>query len=117
MHPNEKQDKSIVKKALIISLVAMLVLILAWHIIFPFIGVAVAIGAAAWALIIVTIVVMCVAILLFFILSGIGIVVISIIAAAWVLMSIILFPFLFPLFVPILILLLCIAFLCRRKLR
>lgn len=111
-----KNDTS-TRKALIIAVIAILVLVVGFHLIFPLLGIAIAVTAGAWGVIIATIVVFSVGLMLFFIFPGIIILLFCLFAFVWVLLSVILFPFVFPLFVPLLVILLFIAYVRRKKLQ
>jgi len=106
---------SSLKKPLLIALIAMVVLLVAWHLVFPIIGVAIVISAAAWVVIMATIVFVAIAVLLFYIFTGIGILILCGLSAFWIILAIALFPFIFPLLIPLLILLIFMAFVRRRK--
>jgi len=103
------------KTVLIIALLSILILVAAWHIFFPMLGVVVAVGAGAWSILVGTVVFLSVAVLLFFLLTGVGILILSIFSFIWVVFAITLFPFLFPLFLPLLVIVLFIAYVRRRS--
>ena len=100
---------------LILAVLVVLILVVGWHLLFPFLGASIALGAAAWGFVVATITVLCIAILLFFMLTGVGIFIVGSLVVAWTVLTIFLFPILFPLLVPLLVILLFIAFLSRRK--
>ena len=106
---------SSLKKPLLIALITMLVLLTAWHLVFPIIGAAIVITAAAWAVIMMTIVFVAVAVLLFYIFSALGILILCAVSSIWIILAIAIFPFIFPLLIPLLILLIFMAFIRRRK--
>lgn len=114
-HTGFKKEKRPVKTALIIGVLAIVILVLGYHLLFPILGVTVAVTAGAWAIIVGTIVVMCIAGMLFFIIPGILILILSLFIALWIVLAITLFPFLFPVLIPLLIILLFLAFIRRRK--
>ena len=103
------------KTVLIITLLSILVLVVVWHIFFPMLGVVVAVGAGAWSMLVGTVVFLSVAVLLFFLLTGVGILILSIFSFIWVVFAITLFPFLFPLFLPLLVIVLFIAYIRRKS--
>lgn len=108
--PARKDKPRRVRKALFASLILLVVLVSAWLIFFPMLGIVVAVGAGAWGVIVGTVIFLCVAALLFFIFSGIGIILLSLFSLVWVIFAITLFPFLFPIFIPLLIIVLFIAY-------
>lgn len=112
---NDKPKRSRLVTGLLIAVILMLVLVIGWHLLFPFLGVSVVLGAGAWGFVVSTVVVLCVAILLFFILTGIGVLIIGFLAVAWTILAVSLFPVLFPVLIPILIILLFIAIVSRRR--
>ncbi len=111
----QTKERSNLKKPIFIALLLMLLLVVAWHLFFPLLGIAIAISAAVWGIIVGTIVFLSVGTLLFFVFTGLGILIVSIAAFVWVALAIILFPFLFPIFIPLLIILLFVAYVRRRK--
>ncbi len=102
------------KNPFIIALVLIAVLIIAWHLLLPLLGVSLAITGGIFSALIVTIILMCVGIGLFFLLTGLGVVIVSILAVVVAIVAIILFPVLFPIVVPLLIILLLVGY-YRRK--
>ncbi len=114
--PKSEGDSSI-KKALLIALIAMVVLLVGWHLLLPILGVAAVFTAGAWGVIMATIVLVAAAVLLFYIFSGIGILIVCVLSGVWIVFSIALFPFIFPLLIPLLILLVFIAFVRRKQIK
>lgn len=108
------EKKSSLRKGLFIALAIMIVLLVGWYLVFPALGIAVAMTAAAWGIIVATVIVLAVGILTFYIFAGVGIIVVSILGVLWFIAALVLFPFLFPFLLPLLIILLFIAF-ARRK--
>jgi hypothetical protein len=114
--PTVKKNKSnTLKTAILITLLVMLILVIAGHIILPLFGITIAITAGVWSVAIATIVLLCVATLLFFVFTGIGIVILGIFAFAWTIGAIILFPLLFPIVIPVLVLMLMIGLIARKR--
>lgn len=111
---NDEKKKSF-KKALLIALIVMVVLLLGWHLIFPILGIAIAITAVAWGILLASIVLLAVGTLLFYIFTGAGIFVICLLGLIWVIGALVAFPFLFPILIPLLIILLFIGFVRRKE--
>lgn len=109
------EKKSGFLKALIIALVVMIVLILGWNLIFPILGIAVAVTAAAWGVLLATIIFLAIGALLFYFLSGMGIFIICGLGFAWVVAALVFFPFFFPIFIPLIILLFFIGYVRRKE--
>jgi len=103
------------KKVLIVAIILILISVIGFHLLLPLLGIAIIMSGAAWGIIVATITLFAIATLLFFILPGILIILLSLFALGWVVLAIILFPFLFPLVVPVFIILLCIAYISKRK--
>ena len=111
-----KENKnSTFKKTILITLLVMLALVGAFHILMPLLGITLAITASIWSIAIVTIVMLCVAALLFFILTGVGAFVLGIFVFVWTVLAIILFPLLFPILIPVLLLMFVIGLITRKK--
>ncbi len=108
-------SSSSTNKLLIVAIVLILLCVIGFHLYSFIFGLALGMGAAAWGISVATIALFAIAALLFFILPGILIILISLFALGWVVLAIILFPFLFPLIMPVFIILVCIAFITRRK--
>lgn len=100
---------------LIIALVAMIILLLLWHLFWPVFGIALAITAVTWGVLLATSVLVAVGVLLFYLFSGIGILIICGSAFLWFIGALVMFPVLFPFLVPLLILLLFIGYARRRE--
>lgn len=114
--PTVKKNKSHpLKTTILITLLAMLILVVAGHIILPLFGITIAITAGVWSVAIATVVLLCVATLLFFVFTGIGIFVLGIFAFVWTIGAIVLFPLLFPILVPVLLLMLMIGLIARKR--
>ena len=103
------------KNAAIILLIAMLILVIGFHLILPLLGITIAVTAGMWGVAISAVVVLCIASLLFFVFTGAAILVTALIAGIIAIASIILFPLLFPLLIPLLLLMGLIALLRRKK--
>ncbi|OGT40734.1 MAG: hypothetical protein A3E81_04445 [Gammaproteobacteria bacterium RIFCSPHIGHO2_12_FULL_36_30] len=99
----------------LITLLIMLILVLAGHIILPLLGITLAITTGIWSFAIATVVLLCIATLLFFIFTGIGIFLFGIFAVAWAIGVMIVFPLLFPIIIPVLLVMLIIGFIARRR--
>ena len=103
------------KRVVLIALLLMLIFVIAWRILLPSLGVAIAISADIWGIAASSIVLICVATLLFFILTGIGIFILGAIVFAWTLFVIVLFPLLFPVLIPVLLLMLVVGFVAKKQ--
>jgi len=106
------------KTTILVTLAVMLVLIVAWHILLPLLGIslvaATALTAGIWNFAVATIVILCVATLLLFLFTGLGMLVIAIGAFIWTLVAIALFPIVFPIVLPALLLMLAIGFILSK---
>jgi hypothetical protein len=102
-------------KALIATMIVILILVLGWHILFPLLGGVIAISALVWGLIIGSILIFCLVILLLFALGGIGVFIVGGLFAVWTLIAIVLFPVLFPILLPLLIIWIFVAVLRSNK--
>jgi hypothetical protein len=111
----KKNNRFISKTAVLITLLVMLVLVIAWHIVLPLLGISIVISAGVWGVAVTSIVLLCVCTLLFFLFTGIGVFVVGFFALVWTAIAIILFPLLFPVLVPILLLMVLIALMAKNK--
>jgi hypothetical protein len=102
-------------KALFFTLLALLLVIIGWHLFFPFLGAVIAFTAGAWATLIASVIILCVAILLAFVFAGAGIFIFGIMAFVWVIIAIALFPIIFPIVAPLFIIFLFISYFCKKK--
>lgn len=110
-----KKSEGDIKGALLAAIVIIIVLVIGWHVLFPMLGIAVAITATAWALIVATVTLFSLAVLLFFLLPGIIIFIVCVLGFVWLLVSLVLFPFLFPFLIPLFVLLLFSAYVMRKN--
>jgi len=94
---------------LILSIVAILLLVIGWHIISPFLGLTLEITGIAWGVLVATTTLLCVSIILFFILGTLSIISVGIAASIWTVIAIVIFPIMFPIFVPLWIILLLVG--------
>lgn len=111
---NKKNEKSSLKKVVLIALFMMLFLLVAWHLLFPLLGISIVISESLLGIAIASIVLMCIATLLFFIFTGIGIIILWVGMFIWTLLAIALFPLLFPVLVPILLLMFVVGWAVRK---
>lgn len=109
------EKKRSFRKALLIALVVMVVLLLGWQLIFPVLGIAIVVTAVAWGILLASILLLAMGTLLFYIFSGAGIFIIAILGFIWVVAVLIAFPFLFPILIPLLIILLFVAYIRRKE--
>lgn len=101
--------------AILSTLLIMLALIVAWHLMLPLLGITIAVTGAIWGVAVATIVLLCVATLLFFIFTGLGVFVLGFFVFAWTLAAMILFPLLFPLLLPVLLVMILIGIISRNS--
>ena len=113
--PVKQNNKDTIKTFIIAILIALLVIVTAWHIILPLLGVSIAISAAAFGIAVGTVVLICIATMLFFIFTGLGIFIAGGVIFTWSVLAIILFPLLLPILLPVLLLMLVVAFITRNK--
>ena len=97
------------KKIILISLCVMLGLLIAWHLLFPLLGLSVEITTNMLGIAIATILLICIATLLFYILTGIAVLMLGLGVFIWTILAIIFFPLLFPILIPILLLMFVIG--------
>ncbi len=110
---NERSKRGIIFPV-IFAIFAIVVIVLAWHIIFPLLGVGIVLTLGLWAVIVVSVVLVSLGVLLLFLLPGIFIGLIALFVLAWAVFALVLFPFLFPLLAPLLIILFVLAYLVGR---
>lgn len=102
------------RKALSLAVILILLSVVGFYLLLPFLGIAIIMSTGAWGIVVATIALFSIAVLLFFILPGLLIALITLFALGWAILSILLFPFLFPLITPVFILLLFIAYFLGR---
>lgn len=108
-------DNNKTSKALIVAIALILLCVVGFHLLLPLLGIAIVMSGAAWGIIVATITLFAIAGMLFFIIPGILIALLSLFAFGWVILAIVLFPFVFPLVMPIFIILLFIAYMTHGK--
>lgn len=109
------QEHRTTHRLLIAAIVLILLCVVCFYTLLPILGIAVIMSGAAWGIVIATITLFAIACLLFFFIPGILIILLSFFAFGWVILSIALFPFVFPLVLPVFIILLFIAYMSRRR--
>ncbi len=109
------QEHRTTHRLLIAAIVLILLCVICFYTLLPILGIAVIMSGAAWGIVIATITLFAIACLLFFFIPGILIILLSFFAFGWVILAIALFPFLFPLVLPVFIILLFIAYMSRRR--
>ena len=112
------ESKTKKNKFLLSAIVLILICVVGFHLLLPFLGIAIAMTGAAWGIIVATIAFFSITALLFFMLPVLVIILLSFFAFGWAILAIALFPFLFPLIMPVFIILLFIAYISsatRRK--
>ena len=115
MEAQAVKKKNTLKNVILITLVLMCVLVVAWHLLLPILGITIALSAGIWSVAIASIVLLCIATLLFFIFTGIGALLLGGVVFIWTVVAIILFPLLFPILLPILLLMLIVGLVARKK--
>lgn len=113
--PVKENKNGALKKVILFTLLAMLILVAAWHLFLPMLGITVAISAGIWSIAVATIVLICIATLLFFIFTGIGAIILGVFVFGWTILAIALFPLLFPVLIPVLLLMLVVGLIARKK--
>lgn len=99
---------------LIAAIIIILALVIGWHLILPFLGLTIAIGAGAIGFVIAATVLLCIVIILFFISAGVLVWVMALLVAVWTLFTITYIPVAFPILIPLLVILIFIGILRRR---
>lgn len=97
-----------------VLLIALMVVILGWHWLFA--G-AIVVTSLAWGFAVTSVVLLCIGILLAFVLASTGIFVVVMVALLWTVLSIVFFPFLFPLVMPLFIIFLFLSYLRGKQKR
>ena len=100
---------------LIAAIIIILALVIGWHLILPFLGLTIAIGAGAIGFVIAATVLLCIVIILFFISAGVLVWVMALLVAVWTLFTITYIPVAFPILIPLLVILIFIGILRRRS--
>ncbi len=113
--PLPPQPSTALKRVLIVAIFLIVIAVAGFYIMFPFLGIVVAMTATMWTIVVATILFFCIAVLLFFIIPGMIVFLISIAAFIWTVFAIAVFPLLFPIILPVFIILLVIAFIRRRR--
>lgn len=99
---------------ILFAIIAIFLLVLAWHVFFPLLAVGVVFTLGLWAVILISIVLVCLGVLLLFLLPSIFIGLIGLIILGWAIFAIAIFPFLFPLIAPLLIIMLVLSYILGR---
>jgi hypothetical protein len=113
--PIQPNHRSGLSKTVWVVIALILVCALLPHVIFPLLGIAFVLTAAALGIAVVSIALLAIALILFLIFPGSLIFVVGMFALVWVVLAIVLFPVLFPIIMPIFIILLFIGYLKRRN--
>ncbi len=101
--------------ALLLAIALIFLSVIGFYFAFPLLGIVFVMSATIWGVIVATIVVFSIALLLFFVIPGFMIFLLSGFAFIWMLLAILLFPILFPIIMPFFILLIFIAYLCKKR--
>lgn len=112
---NSDTKKTTLKKIILFSLAAMILVLILWHVLLPLLGITIAITTGIWGVAIITTVLICISTLLFFIFTGVGIFILGAFVFAWAVLAIILFPLLFPIVLPVLLLMFVVGFISKRN--
>lgn len=112
---NQQKSRRRPVVGILLAILIILLLVVGWHLIFPALGLTLAVGAGIGAVIIGTITALCIIIVLFFILTGVWIVILGLAGLIGGIVVIAIFPVLFPILVPLIIIMLLIALLVRRR--
>jgi hypothetical protein len=110
---NDKPKKGLFFPVLF-AIAVILLVVLAWHVLFPLLAVGVVVTLGLWLVIVISVVLISLGVLLLFLLPSIFIGLIALIVLGWVIFAIVIFPFLFPLLAPLLIILLVLSYLMGR---
>lgn len=95
----------------------ILAVVLGWHILFALLGGVIAVSAIIWVMVIISIVIFCIVVLLAFIFTGFIGLGIGVIFTLWTIVTIIFFPLLFPVLLPLFIIYAFITYIRRRQQR
>lgn len=109
--PKRKNSMSL----LIWAVIIIVVLVVGWHLILPFLGLTIAIGAGAIGFIIAASVLLCIGIMLFLVSAGVFVWIIALLIGVWTVFTISYIPVAFPILIPLLVILLFIGILRRRR--
>ena len=104
-------------RAIAIALIVCLGAFVVWHFFFPIAVGAISISVGAWAFVVASVVAFCTMILLLFILSGLAVFTIGLFGFAWLVIAVMLFPFIFPILLPLFVLLIFIALVRAKKIK
>jgi hypothetical protein len=110
MHEHHEEQRHSLLKAFFIALLVMFVLVMGWHFLLFAFGITLAMTAGAWGVLSGVVTVLCVATMLFFVFTGVWVVAVCIAAILFVVGAIFMLPFAFPILIPVLIIMLFIAF-------
>ena len=101
-------------KALLITIVVLLLFIISWHLILPLLGISIVLTAAAGSLLIWFVPVLVIAALLFLVLPLLGSILIGILMSVVAIVVIVLFPLLLPIILPVWLLCALVVYLFKR---
>jgi len=101
--------------AFIMAMIALVALAIVSHMFLPVVAGAIAVGTGMWLIMIFSIIAFSVIIMGVFIATSMGVVVLAVIGAAWLIASLVLFPLVFPVLLPLFIVFLFMIFVRRRR--
>lgn len=101
--------------AFFIALLSIGAILVASHVFFPVLAILMAAGIAVWAVVIGSVVGFCAVVMAMFLVSGAGVLAFVGIAGLWVMGALLLFPFIFPILLPLFVLVLFVAYARRQR--
>ena len=90
-------------RKLAIALAALTIFVVVGALFIPINVGVIAVASSVWIFIVASVVVFCLSIFLLFVLSGIGLLIFSVLPLLWGIVAILLFPFLLPIVIPLLL--------------
>lgn len=99
---------------LLLAILAIFVIVIAWHIFLPLLGIGVVLTLGLMSVIVVSVILVALGVLLLYLLPALFIGLIALIVLGWTVFAIMLFPILFPLLAPLVIILLIVAYFVGR---
>ena len=112
---HKKVHRARLSTVILVTLALLLLLIVLWYLVLPALGISIIVTGNTWNVVVGTIFALAVIGLLFFIITGVWIFILGLLALMWVVFAITIFPFLFPLFIPVLVVVLFIGYMRRRQ--
>lgn len=100
---HDKLRGRIIVRNLAIAFAVLTIFVVVGALFIPINIAAVTIASSVWIFVVASVVVFCLSIFLLFVLSGIGLLIFSILPILWGIVAILLFPFLLPIIIPLLL--------------